>query len=66
VLVVEDAPATRAFLIDNLIGPCARMPIASITLDTKVQMELGSSSRRRAQPCRSIAASMPQGRRPPP
>jgi hypothetical protein len=24
-------------------------------------MELGSSSRRRAQPCRSIAASMPQG-----
>ena len=27
-------------------GPCARMPIASITLGTKARMELGSSSRR--------------------
>jgi len=42
-------------------GPCARMPIASITLGTKARMELGSSSRLRRQPSRSIAASMPHG-----
>ena len=42
-------------------GPCARIPIASITAGTKRRMLSGSASRPRSQPCRSIAASMPQG-----
>ena len=45
---IADQPSSSP-LPDRSIrsGPCARMPIASITLGTKARMELGSTSRLR-------------------
>ena len=42
-------------------GPCARIPIASISAGTNARMLSGSASGPKAQPCKSIAARVPHG-----
>ncbi len=45
----------------SMSGPCALIPIASITAGTKARMPSGSASLTGSPPCRSIAASIPHG-----